>query len=1084
MSGYQVFTLGDPYTLPSGMTIQSIRLPDSPLLQGEFSGYSAKGSELQDRVSSWGDAAQKKLEKAVEFITTQVSSERDFKSPTLLGNVYTHSLENGAFEIPLGNNARIGGIPIRNPQGFLITEVWDSDHGGKADGNVFDRLKYKQGLSYKTFKHSQDAASLPFRIPSAEELAKEAEVQHQNYREDAGIFCEEVRDAMGKETPEARREGLQKVIDAWRTEPEDVLDGTEKELKDVFKSTAREGEVLTAEQARQVLKTAKGSGSPTLQALLKKHFSQFLRKGVLAASLATAGVSQGATQNQPLPEEGQNQPRIERVEQATRSSNSSPVSAPAGQTPAQTPMRGRTTPNDIPARKPENTGDTPPMKETAPDQKVPTFDEMNADFERQKAAPSTEPKNIFGRIKQGARRLVEKAKDKMLGISTGPSEYDTPSRPILGDNPMGRQSVDIQQSSHYKDGVKVSDTTTSTAMSRRSGKLNLDTVERTDFYAQAGKPDTPIQSNLSSRHSAAESDGLKVTAETEAVSYPDGRSQSRTVNNKTGETTFRQQEPFAHREWTFDKDHNLTSAVDNQWREGAPEQYREINYRADGTATERTSIVTPEGEQVSQVTRRASEIAAPQPKGSANSAETTSSHLAPGARAAGKMAAGFGIRAGAGFLGNEIGQALKDTGAVAESNGGQLMGQYGNELTMAKQKAFANLGAAGMAAAAGGIALTAGEKAAAKIVGKKAVQVGAKALPVVGTVIGAGMAVNRAVHGDFAGAGMELAGAAVDYIPGLGQAMSLGIDTSLAARDAMMKDGVCVFGAVDANGKPIMIKNEKGEEVQAVGAEISYKNNSKEGMAKWYGFDKEGKPYLAVVGSYKGDKESGEWTRLDEQGNPRGVVHFEEGKAGGDLLYTDANGKPIAKGNLTNGDYVEYHTDEQGNATEQIKQRGQFANRTPKGNWESFDRNGQLQSTVDYDNRTFKTYEPKTLAERPDLPPRVAKQGVLAPDDKIIENPPDIKTQAPLTLDVENTSRNSIPTSVQSPQDVSKPMSDIGITNPASNEGMSGRLSKMSPGVSPPKPNLDNVGQTQVAQTTQATTLAQADKTGALGSGR
>ena len=84
-------------------------------------------------------------------------------------------------------------------------------------------------------------------------------------------------------------------------------------------------------------------------------------------------------------------------------------------------------------------------------------------------------------------------------------------------------------------------------------------------------------------------------------------------------------------------------------------------------------------------------------------------------------------------------------------------------------------------------AVKAGEKVAAKGVAK----VGAKAvgksllkkIPGVGLVAGGVFAAQRAMAGDWTGAGLELASGAAGTIPGVGTAASVGLDAALAARD-------------------------------------------------------------------------------------------------------------------------------------------------------------------------------------------------------------------------------------------------------------------------------------------------------------
>ena len=84
-------------------------------------------------------------------------------------------------------------------------------------------------------------------------------------------------------------------------------------------------------------------------------------------------------------------------------------------------------------------------------------------------------------------------------------------------------------------------------------------------------------------------------------------------------------------------------------------------------------------------------------------------------------------------------------------------------------------------------AVKAGEKVAAKGVGK----VGAKAvgksllkkIPGVSLLAGGVFAAQRAMTGDFTGAGLELASGVAGTVPGLGTAASVGLDATLAARD-------------------------------------------------------------------------------------------------------------------------------------------------------------------------------------------------------------------------------------------------------------------------------------------------------------
>ena len=123
-------------------------------------------------------------------------------------------------------------------------------------------------------------------------------------------------------------------------------------------------------------------------------------------------------------------------------------------------------------------------------------------------------------------------------------------------------------------------------------------------------------------------------------------------------------------------------------------------------------------------------------------------------------------RRGAGRMGTRLGAAL----------GGKMLGGLG-------KKAGAKLGGKAIGKVAGG--------AIAKSLGKK--------IPLVGLGLGAVFAAQRAMQGDFLGAGLELASGAASTVPGIGTAGSIGIDAALAARDmTMMADGGIVDGATNA----------------------------------------------------------------------------------------------------------------------------------------------------------------------------------------------------------------------------------------------------------------------------------------------
>jgi len=81
-----------------------------------------------------------------------------------------------------------------------------------------------------------------------------------------------------------------------------------------------------------------------------------------------------------------------------------------------------------------------------------------------------------------------------------------------------------------------------------------------------------------------------------------------------------------------------------------------------------------------------------------------------------------------------------------------------------------------------------GGKAMGKIAGKGIAKSLGKKIPLVGLGLGAIFAAQRAMQGDFLGAGLELASGAASTVPGIGTAGSVGLDAALMARDMTSMD--------------------------------------------------------------------------------------------------------------------------------------------------------------------------------------------------------------------------------------------------------------------------------------------------------
>ena len=149
-----------------------------------------------------------------------------------------------------------------------------------------------------------------------------------------------------------------------------------------------------------------------------------------------------------------------------------------------------------------------------------------------------------------------------------------------------------------------------------------------------------------------------------------------------------------------------------------------------------------------------------------------------GSRRGGGPGMGFGGKAMAARLGRTV---MKRGGARA---GTRLGIALGGKMSMGLGKNLGKkLGGKAIGKLAGG--------ALAKSLGKK--------IPLVGLGLGAVFAAQRALQGDFLGAGLELASGAASTIPGAGTAASVGIDAALAAKDmTAMAEGGITDGPVNA----------------------------------------------------------------------------------------------------------------------------------------------------------------------------------------------------------------------------------------------------------------------------------------------
>ena len=108
--------------------------------------------------------------------------------------------------------------------------------------------------------------------------------------------------------------------------------------------------------------------------------------------------------------------------------------------------------------------------------------------------------------------------------------------------------------------------------------------------------------------------------------------------------------------------------------------------------------------------------------------------------------------------------AASDVASVGKSVGGSV-----------GKKAAKSAGKSAMAKGLG--------KAGAKIAGKGVLKALVKKIPIVGAVAGGAFAIQRLMKGDFLGAGLEMLSGVSSIVPGVGTALSVGLDAALAAKD-------------------------------------------------------------------------------------------------------------------------------------------------------------------------------------------------------------------------------------------------------------------------------------------------------------
>ena len=144
--------------------------------------------------------------------------------------------------------------------------------------------------------------------------------------------------------------------------------------------------------------------------------------------------------------------------------------------------------------------------------------------------------------------------------------------------------------------------------------------------------------------------------------------------------------------------------------------------------------------------------------------------------------------------GADLSSAITPDAAGGKAGGGGIMGMLGGLLggkgggLLGGLKGLKGLGGSlkGLKGLGGKLLGKGAAKGATKGLLKGGLKMGIKKIPFLGLGAAALFAGQRALAGDFAGAGLELASGGASMLPGLGTAASLGIDAALMARDANM----------------------------------------------------------------------------------------------------------------------------------------------------------------------------------------------------------------------------------------------------------------------------------------------------------
>lgn len=225
--------------------------------------------------------------------------------------------------------------------------------------------------------------------------------------------------------------------------------------------------------------------------------------------------------------------------------------------------------------------------------------------------------------------------------------------------------------------------------------------------------------------------------------------------------------------------------------------------------------------------------------------------------------------------GGDLSSSIAPDAAGGKGGGGGIMGMLSGLLGggggllggLKGLKGLKGLGGAlkGLKGLGGKLLGKGAAKGATKGLLKGGLKMGIKKIPFLGLGAAALFAGQRALAGDFAGAGLELASGGASMLPGFGTAASLGIDAALMARDATSMPSMAGGGLTSGpktgylsmmHGTELTLSGSKSKETLKIGemlgeGMIKSQRKGKKVLAEVSGFFWENMGYKVLFGAFK-----------------------------------------------------------------------------------------------------------------------------------------------------------------------------------------------------------------------------------------